>query len=95
MALAANPQRTVGRNGHTVRMRNRGGRRPKGITNSQARELARLCRLLGRPYPGSGMSLLEASRTIAELRLEVERQRQPRTGAAHAPPHPPTNRARA
>jgi len=53
-------------------------RKPKGITNAQARELARLCRLLGRTYPGSGMSLLTASRTIAELRAEVEAAKRPR-----------------
>jgi len=53
-------------------------RKPRGLSNAQARELGRLCRLLGRPYPGNGMAMLEASRTIDELRAEVERQRRPR-----------------
>lgn len=60
------------------------GPRPRGLTNSQARELGRLCRLLGRRYPGNGMSLLDASRTIAELRAEVQQRVTPA-------PSPPTN----
>lgn len=57
-----------------------------GITNAQARFLARLCRELGKPYPGHGMTLLEASDAIdqakAELAAARERRRAPAPPAA-------------
>ena len=43
----------------------------RGITNKQASYLAALCRELHVPYPGSGMSRLEASLTIAEYQRQV------------------------
>lgn len=60
----------------------------RGITNRQASYLAALCRELGRPYPGSGMSRLEASIAIRDLEQQVRARtaRRPRSSSAQAPP---------
>jgi hypothetical protein len=46
-------------------------RKPKGITNAQARELARLRRKQGLPYDGRGMTAGEAYRAIANARRSM------------------------
>lgn len=57
-----------------ARRRQRGPRvmpapvKSRGISNDQARELGRLCRALGLPYRGQGMSYAEARAEIARLR---------------------------
>lgn len=43
----------------------------RGITNRQASYLAALCRELGEPYCGSGMSRLEASLAISQRQDQV------------------------
>jgi Family of unknown function (DUF6011) len=45
----------------------RGKSKPKGITNEQAKELARLQRAAGEPYSGSGMTEREARAQIQRL----------------------------
>ena len=42
--------------------------KPKGITNEQAKELARLQRAAGEPYSGSGMTEREARAEIQRLK---------------------------
>jgi hypothetical protein len=42
--------------------------KPKGITNAQAKELARLQRTAGEPYSGSGMTEREARAEIRRLK---------------------------
>jgi hypothetical protein len=59
----------------------------RGITNKQASYLAALCRELGQPYSGSGMSRLEASLTITRLQDELrERSARRLTAAGQSPP---------
>lgn len=60
----------------------------RGITNKQASYLAALCRELGQPYPGSGMSRLEASIAIRDRQeqLRARTARRPRSSRAEAPP---------
>ena len=60
----------------------------RGITNKQASYLAALCRELHVPYPGSGMSRLEASLTIAEYQRQVQARglrRAPKSSHAAQP----------
>jgi hypothetical protein len=60
----------------------------RGITNKQASYLAALCRELGEPYPGSGMSRLEASVAINDRQqlLRARSRRRPRSTRAQARP---------
>jgi hypothetical protein len=57
-------------------------RRPKrrGITNAQAKYLARLQRELGVAYTGNGMSLDEASAAIKDCIFQIEVKRRAATG---------------
>jgi hypothetical protein len=48
-------------------------RRARGISNDQARELARLQQMLGEPYSGRGMTAAEASRAINAARARLGR----------------------
>jgi hypothetical protein len=48
-------------------------RRARGISNDQARELARLQRALGERYSGSGMTADEAERVIQVARARLGR----------------------
>jgi hypothetical protein len=56
----------------------------RGITNKQASYLAALCRELGAPYSGSGMSRLEASLAIRELEERVRARTRARAVQAGA-----------
>jgi hypothetical protein len=65
----------------------------RGITNKQASYLAALARELHVPYPGSGMSRLEASLTIADYQRQVKARglrRGPQSASvAQGPADPP------
>lgn len=48
----------------------------KGITNTQAKYLAALCREAKVPYSGQGMTRQEASIAIGELKARVEKDQE-------------------
>jgi hypothetical protein len=48
--------------------------KPRGITNGQAKELARLQRQLGEPYTGHGLTGKQAASAIAAARARFERR---------------------
>jgi hypothetical protein len=48
-------------------------KKARGISNTQAKELAHLQRSLGIPYSGQGMTQREASRTIVRLRSALRK----------------------
>jgi hypothetical protein len=54
------------------RGRRRNRARPKGITNAQAKDLARLQRQLGEPYSGAGMTARQAADAIRARRAQLE-----------------------
>jgi hypothetical protein len=62
---------------------------PRGISNDQAAELARLQRQLGVPYSGNGMTAREAARAIDAARKALPRAprkpRKPRPRPPRAP----------
>jgi hypothetical protein len=66
--------------------------RPRGISNDQAAELARLQRQLGTPYSGNGMTAREAARAIDAARAQVRAlpraPRKPRPPRARPPRAP-------
>jgi hypothetical protein len=65
---------------------------PRGISNDQAAELARLQRQLGVPYSGNGMTAREAARAIDAARAQVRAlpraPRKPRPPRARPPRAP-------
>jgi hypothetical protein len=67
-------------------------RMPRGISNDQAAELARLQRQLGTPYSGNGMTAREAARAIDAARAQVRAlpraPRKPRPPRARPPRAP-------
>jgi hypothetical protein len=67
-------------------------RMPRGISNDQAAELARLQRQLGVPYSGNGMTAREAARAIDAARAQVRAlpraPRKPRPPRARPPRAP-------
>jgi hypothetical protein len=50
-----------------LRVPQSGAKKPRGISNEQAKLLGELCREPGVPYRGSGMTLEQAAREIARL----------------------------
>jgi hypothetical protein len=62
--------------------------RVRGISNAQAKELARLQRRLSVPYSGNGMTSVEASQAIKAARADLARisDGQRAWRAAHAQP---------
>jgi len=70
---AARHQRVHERGGEPLERLDRvPSRKARGITNDQARELARLQRRLGERYTGSGMTAAEADGAIRSARHRVD-----------------------
>lgn len=62
--------------GDPTKPKRKRAKKERGITNAQARYLARLQRELGVPYSGAGMTMSEAHAAIRAAIAEVDRRAQ-------------------